>query len=104
MERIEERRGAVYQRPMSPPTAVPHPPESIDALPFETALAELEQIVTRLERGDVPLEESIAIYERGEKLKAHCDRLLGRAEMRIETITRGSDGTPSGTRPLDVED
>ena len=64
----------------------------IAALPFEKALAELEDIVTRLERGSVALEESIAIYERGEALKAHCDGLLRHAEMRIEKITLGTDG------------
>ena len=72
-------------------------------MPFEQALAELEEIVKRLERGDVPLDESIAIYERGEALKAHCEALLKRAEARIDTITTGADGKPSGTRPLDVE-
>ncbi|CAH1655730.1 Exodeoxyribonuclease 7 small subunit [Hyphomicrobiales bacterium] len=73
------------------------------ALPFERALAELEQIVARLERGDVALEESLAIYERGEALKAHCEALLRRAEQRIEKITLSSDGRATGTEPLDVE-
>ena len=49
---------------------------------FERALKELETIVNRLERGDVELEESIAIYERGEVLKEHCERLLKQAEAR----------------------
>jgi exodeoxyribonuclease VII small subunit len=70
---------------------------------FEKALSELEGIVARLERGDVGLEESIAIYERGEALKAHCERLLKQAEARIEKITLGADGRPRGTEPLDVE-
>jgi exodeoxyribonuclease VII small subunit len=70
-------------------------------LPFEKALAELELIVGRLERGDVPLEESIAIYERGEALKARCEGLLKQAETRIERITLSADGRPTGTRPLD---
>lgn len=81
-------------------SAAPLP--DVATLPFERALAELESIVTRLERGDVPLDESIAIYERGEALKAHCDRLLRDAELRIEKITVGQDGTPRGTTPLDV--
>lgn len=76
---------------------------ALSALPFEKALAELEQIVSRLERGDVPLEESIAIYERGEALKKHCDALLKKAEARIEKITVGPDGQVAGTEPLDVE-
>ena len=70
-------------------------------LPFEKALAELEDIVRRLERGDVALEQSIAIYERGEALKRHCDALLKRAEARIETITVSPDGTPTGVAPFD---
>jgi exodeoxyribonuclease VII small subunit len=73
----------------------------IATLPFEKALEELEQIVKRLERGEVPLEESIAIYERGEALKRHCEGLLKRAEARIEKITIGSGGEATGTTPLD---
>ncbi|HRX35106.1 MAG TPA: exodeoxyribonuclease VII small subunit [Aestuariivirga sp.] len=75
----------------------------IASLPFEKALAELEGIVTRLESGKVDLEQSIAIYERGEALKKHCETLLEAAEARIEKITLKSDGTPSGTEPLDVD-
>ena len=81
-------------------------PESVPDLaniPFEKALAELEEIVRRLERGDVPLEDSIAIYERGEALKKHCETLLKRAEARIEKITLGPNGQASGTVPLDVD-
>lgn len=70
-------------------------------LSFEAALAELETIVTRLERGDVPLEESISIYERGEKLKARCDALLKSAEEKVEKIRLSADGAPTGTEPLD---
>jgi exodeoxyribonuclease VII small subunit len=77
--------------------------EAIGALNFEAALAELESIVERLEAGKVDLDESIAIYERGEKLKKHCERLLEAAEARIEKITLKGDGTPVGTEPLDVE-
>lgn len=68
---------------------------------FERALKELEAIVGRLERGDVELEESIAIYERGEALRDHCDRLLKQAEAKVEKLTFGSDGQPQGTEPLD---
>ena len=78
-------------------------PADIAALPFERALAELEQIVARLERGDVALEESLDIYERGEALKAHCEALLKRAEQRIEKITLSSDGRATGKEPLDME-
>jgi len=70
-------------------------------LTFERALAELEQIVGRLERGDVPLAESIAIYERGEALKQRCETLLKEAEARVEKIRLGGDGRPLGVEPLD---
>jgi exodeoxyribonuclease VII small subunit len=80
---------------------VPDPHADVAGLPFEKALAELEDIVRQLEGGRVPLEESIAIYERGEVLKRHCEGLLKRAEARIERITLGPDGRPTGTAPLD---
>lgn len=67
---------------------------------FETALAELEQIVQKLESGKAPLAESIVIYERGEALKSHCEALLKAAEARIEKITLSRDGRPVGTEPL----
>ena len=75
----------------------------IKDLSFERALKELESIVNRLERGDVELEESIAIYERGEALKEHCDRLLKQAEAKVEKLTFSADGTPKGTEPLDPQ-
>jgi exodeoxyribonuclease VII small subunit len=75
----------------------------IKTLSFEQALKELESIVGRLERGDVELEESIAIYERGEALRGHCDKLLKQAEAKVEKLTLGSDGKPTGTQPLDPE-
>ncbi len=75
----------------------------IKELSFERSLKELEQIVSRLERGDVELEESITIWERGEALKAHCDRLLKQAEMRVEKITLDAKGEAKGTEPLDAE-
>lgn len=68
---------------------------------FEKALAELELIVSRLEKGEAPLQESIQIYERGQALKEHCESLLKAAEARIEKITLSRDGRPSGTEPLD---
>jgi exodeoxyribonuclease VII small subunit len=77
--------------------------EDIAKMSFEVALAELEGFVGKLETGKVDLDQSIAIYERGEKLKAHCDRLLKDAEARIEKITLKSDGTPAGTEPFDAK-
>ena len=84
------------------PAAAPDPDADIAAMPFEAALKELEQIVDRLEKGSVDLEESIAIFARGERLKRHCNNLLKSAEERIEKITLGPDGRPTGTEPLDV--
>ena len=75
----------------------------IKGMSFEAALKELEQIVTRLERGDVDLEQSIEIYERGEALRAHCDQLLKRAEAKVERITLNAQGVPAATVPLDPE-
>ena len=74
----------------------------VKKLTFEKALAELETIVQRLERGDVPLEESVAIYERGEALKRRCEELLRQAEARVEKITLDASGKPAGTEPLDM--
>lgn len=76
------------------------PNAEIGNLSFEQALAELEAIVSRLEQGNIPLEESIACYERGEALKKHCDGLLRKAESRVERIAQASDGTPAGLVPL----
>ena len=75
----------------------------VKKLTFEKALAELEQIVQRLERGDVPLEESVAIYERGEALKRRCEELLRQAEARVDKITTDANGQVTGTEPLDVQ-
>jgi exodeoxyribonuclease VII small subunit len=72
----------------------------IKEMSFEKALKELESIVGRLERGDVELEESINIYERGEALKDHCERLLKQAEAKVEKITLNAAGEPAGTEPF----
>jgi exodeoxyribonuclease VII small subunit len=77
-------------------------PVPVETLTFEKALAELEQIVGQLERGDVPLAESIEKYERGQALKDRCAALLKEAEDRVEKIRLSSDGRPVGTEPLDV--
>jgi exodeoxyribonuclease VII small subunit len=75
----------------------------IAQMSFETALAELEGIVEKLEGGKIGLEESISIYERGERLKSHCEKLLKDAEARIEKITLRADGTPQGSEPLKLD-
>jgi exodeoxyribonuclease VII small subunit len=79
-------------------SAAKHP--DIKDMSFEKALKELESIVGRLERGDVELEESITIYERGEALKEHCDRLLRVAEARVEKLTFNQAGEPAGREPF----
>jgi exodeoxyribonuclease VII small subunit len=78
-------------------------PNLVTALSFEQAVSELENIVARLERGDVPLDQSIEIYERGEALKKHCETLLNAAEARIEKIRVDRNGKAAGTEPLDRE-
>lgn len=83
--------------------ADPKANDDVNAMPFEQALQQLETIVSRLESGNVALEESIAIYERGEALKARCDMLLKKAEARIEKISVSADGQAVGLSPLDPE-
>jgi exodeoxyribonuclease VII small subunit len=68
---------------------------------FESALKELETIVARLEQGEVDLEDSIALYERGQALKSHCEAKLKSAESRLEKIVQGAGGPAIGER-LDV--
>lgn len=78
------------------------PPKDIEKMSFEEALAELRQIVERLEQGEVKLDEAIQAYERGAQLKQHCEAKLRDAQAKIEKIALGSDGAVS-SRPLDVE-
>jgi exodeoxyribonuclease VII small subunit len=68
---------------------------------FEQAMTELESIVAKLEGGETPLDESIALYERGAALRAHCDAKLKDAEMRVEKITQGANGPK--TQPFATE-
>ena len=75
----------------------------VKTLTFEKALAELETIVQKLESGNVALEESVAIYERGEALKRRCEELLRQAEARVDKITTDANGQATGTEPLDVQ-
>lgn len=70
---------------------------------FEDAMAELERVVDQLDRGEVPLEQSITLYERGQKLKAHCEAKLRDAEERVSKITMGPAGEATGTTPFDAE-
>ncbi|AOZ70366.1 exodeoxyribonuclease VII small subunit [Rhodobacter xanthinilyticus] len=73
---------------------------SIATMSFEQAMGELERVVSQLERGEVPLDKSIELYERGAALKARCAELLKAAEERVEKITLGADG-PTGTVPVE---
>ena len=79
-------------------------PHAIPAdLSFEDALQRLEQIVQKLESGQAPLEESIALYEEGARLKAHCETRLKAAQLRVEKIVVGPDGQPRGVEPAGFE-
>ena len=77
-------------------------PQKTDDLNFEQALVELENIVTSLESGKAPLEDSISAYERGIALKKHCEKKLGEAQEKIEKISISPDGTPTAT-PFDAQ-
>ena len=73
----------------------------VEQMSFEEAIKELEKVVGQLERGDVALDESIALYERGAALKARCEAKLKEAEEKVAKITFGDSGQPVGTAPLD---
>ncbi len=75
----------------------------VTEMSFEDAMKELEAVVSRLESGDVPLEDSIKLYERGAALKAHCQKKLAEAEEKVAQITLDGDGTPKGTTPVDPQ-
>ncbi|MBI0169554.1 MULTISPECIES: exodeoxyribonuclease VII small subunit [Bartonella] len=75
----------------------------VSQMSFEKALGALEEIVEKLERGDVALDETIRIYERGEALKKHCDKLLKEAENKVDKIRLSREGEPEGLEPLDAE-
>jgi exodeoxyribonuclease VII small subunit len=73
----------------------------IAAMSFEDALRALEEVVRSLESGEVPLDDSITLYERGEALRRHCQTRLDAAAARIERIVAGPDGAPVGVQPFD---
>ena len=74
----------------------------ISQLSFEDALRALEEVVRKLETGEVPLDESIDLYERGEQLRKHCQARLDAAQARIDKIVAGPDGKAAGTEPFDA--
>ncbi len=73
----------------------------VEQMTFEQAMKELEAVVGQLERGDVALDQSIALYERGAQLKKRCDDELKRAEEKVAAITLDADGQPTGTTPVE---
>ena len=79
------------------------PAQGVADLSFEAALKELEQIVDRLEHGEAPLEESIGLYQRGAALKAHCEKRLEAARLRVEQIVVGSGGQAERAEPAEFQ-
>lgn len=73
----------------------------VDQMTFEQAMKELETVVGKLERGDVALDESISLYERGALLKKRCEDELKRAEEKVAAITLDASGQPTGTKPVE---
>jgi exodeoxyribonuclease VII small subunit len=76
---------------------------SVDQLSFEDALKRLEEIVRTLEKGEAPLDQSIELYQEGDRLRRHCEARLRDAQARIEQITFGGDGKPAGLKPFDAD-
>ena len=74
----------------------------VTQLSFEDALKRLEDIVRTLEKGEAPLDQSIELYQEGDRLKRHCEARLKEAQARIEQISLGSDGKPAGVKPFDA--
>lgn len=75
--------------------------KAVNQMSFEEAMKALEGVVTQLERGDVPLDQSITLYERGAELKKHCEAKLKEAEEKVAAIVVGPDGNPEGLQTLD---
>ena len=84
------------------PAAMDGQPADISGMSFEEALRALEDVVRKLEGGEVPLDESIGLYERGEQLRRHCQARLDAAQARIEKIVAGPDGKAAGAVPFDA--
>ena len=75
--------------------------KDISNFSFEQAMSELEDVVAKLENGQVPLEDSIKLYEMGNDLKKHCEQKLKEAEEKVTQITFSSDGSVSGSKPVE---
>ena len=78
-------------------------PCNVDQLSFEDALKRLEEIVRTLEKGEAPLDQSIELYQEGDRLRRHCEARLKDAQVRIEQIAFGSDSKPAGLKPFDAD-
>lgn len=91
---------------VAPQDGAETPIAELAGLPFDKALEELRAVVARLEQGNLPLEASIALYERGAALHDHCSRLLDSAELRVQRLVDGATGVPRALdlRPDDVEE
>jgi exodeoxyribonuclease VII small subunit len=76
--------------------------QDVSQLSFEDALKRLEEIVRTLEKGEAPLDQSIELYQEGDRLKRHCEARLKEAQVRIEQIAFGGDGKPAGVKPFDA--
>ena len=85
------------------PAMVDQAPQDVADLSFEDALRRLEEIVRKLESGEASLDEAIQLYSEGDRLKQQCEARLKAAQARIEQITIGRDGSPSGTAPFGGE-
>lgn len=68
---------------------------------FEDAMAELEGLVSSLEKGDMPLDDALKAFEKGTKLVKNCQKQLKDAELRVEKVLTDEGGTPTGTEPLE---
>jgi exodeoxyribonuclease VII small subunit len=75
--------------------------KAVGDMTFEEAMAELERVVSQLESGNVDLEKSITLYERGAKLKAHCEKKLNDAQEKVATLVLDANGQPKGTTPVE---
>ena len=75
---------------------------STESITFEQSLQRLDEIVRRMEKGDVPLEEALSLFEEGTKLVGSCSRLLDEAELKAVQLTKGADGAPQETELADA--
>ena len=74
-----------------------------ESLTFEQSLTRLDEIVRHMEKGDVPLEEALSLFEEGTKLVGVCNQLLDEAELKVVRLTKGADGTPQETEFADEQ-